>query len=210
MHMTNLPVYIFNTEHFINVTQQFDKYYLLPAGFWDAKINYRKIPINITYYDVNPNELAFKKTLIDEWDCSKEQLWQIVNDLKCSYAYSDYNLPNFYELSPREQFDENWKSHTNSDVYHEFFSIKESNVSFVLIDIVIEEISKKLHIDYQLKNYFWFSNCFEFALLHPDELQRSSFKRFIASMQGSGVYMHGIDPVNNTILKGILTLDNHV
>ena len=94
--MMNSPVYIFNTEP-LKHTPFVDEYFLLPAGFMDAYLlNWS--PGKITYYDFNPNALDFKRTLIEQWDCTKTQLWEIIGDLKYPYAQVTSGFLTFIHL----------------------------------------------------------------------------------------------------------------
>lgn len=191
----NSPVYIFNTEKEFNNRLNFDLYYLLPAGFMDTKIV--KQSSNIVYYDFNPRALDFKKTLVEQWDCSKQQLWQIVNDLDYLYCYSDYRVANFSTLSNREKFDSNWHNTTTTDIFDSFSVIKESKVEYQIFDIVTNPMLCGLVKQDTNKKYIWFSNCFDYKHNHTQSAQLASFNIFSKAAKRHRLFVHGIDPVRD-------------
>lgn len=192
--MMNSPVYIFNTEALKRTPNFFDEYFLLPAGFMDAYL-LNRTPSKITYYDFNPNALDFKRTLIEQWDCTKKQLWEIVGDLKYPYALSDFGVPNFRSLTPKEQFDAGWDSVMHSDWIDGFNAVKDSEASYVLFDIVKNPMLCGLVQESDTKKYMWFSNCFDYA--HGDSLERQSksYEIFRKAAKRHQLFLHGADPI---------------
>lgn len=192
--MMNSPVYIFNTEAIQHRSQQFDEYFLLPAGFMDAYL-LNCSSSKITYYDFNPNALDFKRTLIEQWDCTKKQLWEIVGDLKYPYALSDFGVPNFHFLTPKEQFNAGWDLLVNDKRMDKFCAVKESEVSYVLFDIVKNPMLCGLVQESDTKKYMWFSNCFDYA--HGDSLERQSksYEIFRKAAKRHQLFLHGADPI---------------
>ena len=192
--MMNSPVYIFNTEALKRKLHFADEYFLLPAGFMDAYLlNWS--PSKITYYDFNPNALNFKRTLIEQWDCTKTQLWEIVSDLKYPYALSDFGVPNFHSLTLKEQFDAGWDSFVFADWIDRFHAVKGSDVSYVLFDLVNNPMLCGLVEKSDTRKYMWFSNCFDYA--HGDSLgrQRKSYEIFRKAAKRHGLFLHGLDPI---------------
>ena len=188
----NSPVYIFNTEKQFQNHLNFDLYYLLPAGFMDTQIV--KQSSNIVYYDFNPLALAFKRTLVEQWDCSKQQLWQIVNDLDCVYCYSDYQVVDFDRLTNREKFDINWRNASPSDTMESFFTIKQSNIQYQEFDIVNNPMLCGLVKQDTNKKYIWFSNCFDYKHSYSEAAQLASFDIFSKSAKRHQLFVHGLNP----------------
>ena len=202
--MTASPVYIFNTEKIVTVNKKFEEYYLLPAGFMDAFI-VSGLNKKIIYYDNNIHALYFKKYLIENWDTKKNSLWSIINDLKFNYSYSNFGITNFEDLTDKEKFDVNWSNLTTTDTFDKFNVLRAQRyVSYNQFDIVLNPMLCKL-VDYNTtKKYFWFSNCFDFAHTHTTKQQRHAFEIFKYSAKRHGLFLHGVDPIIDDNVLGIL------
>jgi len=195
----NLPVYIFNTETPFPSIPFFEEYYLLPAGFYDSSV----LPSNnvtVTYYDFNQAALNFKKLLIEQWNCSKDQLWEIIEDLKINCVYSNSGTKNFEDMTQREKFDANWyKLCKTKDVFESFFKVKSNTVKFIKYDIVKNPSLDDLIQNNTKTKYMWFSNCFKYEYGEDTDIQTCAYTQFIKTANDYNLFIDGKDVMLNNV-----------
>jgi hypothetical protein len=186
------PVYVFNTEtNRCEATDHFDHYYFVAAGFFDL-FTIKNYNAEITYYDFNQNALDFKHALLNHWNCTKQQLWDMVRSMKCTYTLGEFDIES--GLTHKELFDRNWERICQDDWLEQFELVQRMHCNFVKFDVVEQSLHQLVPHDDQ-KKFMWISNCFEYEHNGCREKQRTAYVRFADEAQQLGMFVHGIDPL---------------